>query len=65
MDRPGLPAGLRATPGERKGGNNMFKKESLLLGLLITTAAAVVAIPVGIMTALTAEKMVEDKQKEA
>ncbi len=43
----------------------MFKKESLLLGLLITTAAAVVAIPVGIMTALTAEKMVEDKQKEA
>lgn len=43
----------------------MFKKEQLLLGFFITATAALVAIPVGIMTALTAEKLNEEKPQKA
>lgn|GEM_PF-2944143 len=42
----------------------MFKKEQFLLGLLFTTAAAVVAIPVGILTAMAADKAADKAAEE-
>ena len=42
----------------------MFKKEKLLLGLLVTTATAVLAIPAGILTGMAAQKKIEEKKAE-
>ncbi len=43
----------------------MFKKEQFLLGLLFTTAAAVLAIPVGIIAGMAADKAAEEKTEKA